>query len=97
MPTNFRVAHSISVSDLDNDGDLDAIATSRAGGQVAWFENVGGQYSVGQSGLQVSSNATQVLLNIVFINKGRPGDVAMRVNALTLRFTANDGPPTDPC
>ncbi len=93
---NFRVAHSISLSDLDNDGDLDAIATSRAGGQVAWFENVGGQYSVGQSGLQVSSNATQVLLNIVFVNKGRPGDVAMRVNALTLRFTANGGRPLTP-
>ena len=49
IATNFRIAHSISVSDLDNDGDLDVIATSRAGGQVAWFENVGGQYSVSQS------------------------------------------------
>jgi hypothetical protein len=90
------MAHSISVSDLDNDGDLDVIATSRAGGQVAWFENVGGQYSVSQNGLQGSSGQSQVLLSLVFTNKGRPGDVNMRVNALTLRFTTNAGRPLTP-
>lgn len=92
--TNFRVAHSISLSDVDGDGDLDVIATSREGGQVAWFENHGGQYSIGQSGLQVSNSGLQVLLNLTFTHRGRPGDAPMRVNALTLRFSAQGRPLT---
>jgi hypothetical protein len=96
IATNFRVAHSISLSDLDNDGDLDAIAASRDGGQVAWFENSGGQYTLLQSPPQSSSTATQVLLNLVFLNRARPGDSAMRTNGLTVRFTTRDGRPLTP-
>ena len=96
IATNFRIAHSISVSDLDNDGDLDVIATSRAGGQVAWFENVGGQYSVSQGSAQLISGKSQVLLNLVFASKARQGDVNMRVNALTLRFATKAGRPLAP-
>ena len=96
IATNFRIAHSISVTDLDNDGDLDVIATSRAGGQVAWFENVGGQYNVSQSSPSVSSGKSQVLLNLVFASRARQGDVSMRVNALTLRFATKAGRPLTP-
>lgn len=84
--TNFRVAHSIALGDLDRDGDLDVIGTSRDGGQVAWFENQGGHYAINQSGLQVSSGF-QALINLVFSHKGRSGDAALRINALTLRLT----------
>ncbi len=96
IATNFRIAHSISVSDLDNDGDLDVIATSRAGGQVAWFENVGGQYNVSQSSGQASGGKSQVLLNLVFANRARQGDANMRINALTLRFATKTGRPLTP-
>ena len=96
IATNFRIAHSISVSDLDSDGDLDVIATSRAGGQVAWFENVGGQYNVSQSAGQGTGGKSQVLLSLVFANRARQGDVPMRVNALTLRFATKTGRPLTP-
>jgi len=94
IATNFQIAHSVAVSDVDGDGDLDVIATSRSGGQVAWFENVGGQYNVTQLNGEVSNSALQVMTNLVFVHRGRAGDPLMRLSALTIRFTAAGQPLT---
>lgn len=92
--SNFPIAHSVNAADVDGDGDLDAIATSREGGQVAWFENSGGQYSATSASSQVTGSSVQTMLALTFAHKGRVGDAAMRVNALTFRFTAGGQPLT---
>ena len=41
IATNISAASSVHSVDMDNDGDLDILATSESGDKVYWFENNG--------------------------------------------------------
>ena len=90
-----RVAHGIYVADVDGDGDLDALSASRDDGKIAWYENRGGQYSLVNSPVAATS-ASQVTANLAITHKGRPGNAAVELNALNLRFTNASGQPLTP-
>jgi hypothetical protein len=85
------VAHGVFVSDLDTDGDLDVLSASRADGKVAWYENRGGQFGFVQTTSSAAAGTQRVLLDTIFFNRGRSGDPAMALQALTLRIENRAG------
>jgi len=93
ISANNRVAHGIFADDLDADGDIDVLAASREDGKIAWYENLGGQFALAESRPGTATSAGAVLLDVAVTHKGRWGDAALRLNALTLRFTNSVGQP----
>ena len=85
------VAHSVFVSDLDIDGDLDVLSASRGDGKVAWYENRGGQFGFVQAQSKSTVGTQRALLDTVFFHRGRVGDPPMALQALTLRFEDQQG------
>ncbi|MBW7885395.1 MAG: VCBS repeat-containing protein, partial [Caldilineaceae bacterium] len=85
------VAHGVFAADLDNDGDLDVLSASRADGKIAWYENRGGQYGIREARPQVSAGGQQLMVDMILSSRGRPGDPALELRALTLRFQTKDG------
>jgi hypothetical protein len=85
--------HGVYTADVDGDGDLDILSASRDDGRVSWFENRGGQYGVATR-VQGAADSP-FIADVTFIHRGRGGDPAFRVNALTLRLTDSRGRPLD--
>ncbi len=77
-------AHSIYAADLDRDGDLDVMSTSRDDGRIHWFENLGGQYRL----MTQTSGGGQAdgALIAVLQHNGRAGDPTIRLTNLDLEF-----------
>ena len=77
-------AHSTYAADLDSDGDLEALGTSRDDGRVHWFENLGGQYRLTTSAVSAAAQSAAVpALTVDVQHSGRAGDQAIRL-ALSL-------------
>lgn len=93
ISTNNMASHGVFADDLDADGDVDVLAASRADGKIAWYENLGGQYALAESRPGGTTVAGSVLLDVAATHRGRSGDAALRLNALTLRFTNSIGQP----
>ncbi|MBK8049753.1 MAG: lamin tail domain-containing protein [Anaerolineales bacterium] len=66
----------------------------RDGGQVSWFENLGGQYRVASSEGEVNNSAPQFVQPVVFTHRGRLDDSPLRANILTIQFLLNTQPMT---
>ncbi len=77
-------AHSTYAADLDRDGDLDAVGTSRDDGRIHWFENLGGQY--GLTIQPLGAGSVDDALVAVLQHNGRAGDPAIRLANLDLEF-----------
>ncbi|HAJ36818.1 MAG TPA: hypothetical protein DCL15_14135 [Chloroflexi bacterium] len=85
------VTHSVFVSDIDADGDLDVLSASRGDGKIAWYENRGGQFGFVQTQARGAAGTQRALLDTVFFHRGRVGDPPMALQALTLRFEDQQG------
>jgi len=83
------IAHSIGVTDIDNDGDLDVMGTARETGLVAWFENRGGNYSLNETGFARVTAGDRILAATALAAKhnGRTGDAAVQIATLDVHFT----------
>ena len=55
ISTNLGTPVSISLADLDNDGDLDVAAVSKIGDKLVWFENLDGAGNFGEE-IIINSN-----------------------------------------
>jgi hypothetical protein len=87
-------AHSTYAADLDGDGDLEALGTSRDDGRVHWFENLGGQYRLTTSAAYAATQSAAVpALTVDVQHGGRSGDQAIRLASLTLDFRDGAGNP----
>ncbi len=85
------IAHGVFADDIDGDGDVDILSASRGDGKVAWYENLGGQYSLGESQSNAAAAGQQVMLALDLVHQGRPGDTPVALKAITLRFESRDG------
>ncbi len=79
---NTLVAHGVYVADLDKDGDLDVISASREDGKIAWYENLGGQYTM----LAELDDANSSVTHIFVTSRGRSGDPDLAVAHLDLQL-----------
>ncbi len=91
----YPQAIDLSVADMDGDGDVDVL-TSERDGDVAWWENRGGQFALptadaaGQTTVAAASQDV-VLLRIDGQHRGRGGDGDAELASLELRFEAPGG------
>lgn len=91
-----QAAHSIFADDIDADGDLDLLGTSRDDGKVYWFENQGGQYRLTQTSFSPGQSVAGVpsaLAVAQVVHLGRSSDVPLRVVNLDVEFTDAQGAP----
>ncbi len=79
---NTLVAHGVYVADVDNDGDLDVISASREDGKIAWYENLGGQYTMSAELDMANSSVTHIFVT----SRGRTGDPDLAVAHLDLQL-----------
>ena len=88
--TNSTIAtHGIYAADVDGDGDLDVLSASHDDGKISWFENRGGQIA---AATRVQGAADGPLVaDLSYTHRGRGGDAALRVNAVTLRLSDSKG------
>ena len=85
------IAHGVFADDIDSDGDVDILSASRGDGKIAWYENLGGQYSLGESQSNAAAAGQQVMLALDLVHQGRPGDTPVALKAITLRFESREG------
>jgi PKD repeat protein len=96
---NFTDAHGIKVCDLDNDGDLDVIATAAGLNKISWFENSstsgdGSEWI--EHVIAIGFNYTQSVDAADFDNDGRLDIVAAAGQGNEVAWWRNEGgqPPT---
>ena len=97
ISTDLYGANSIIAVDLDNDGDLDVVATAPGAaisGTVFAFENKGGQFALATTDTApalIGNGQEDDLLRIEMTHRGRSGDSDAELRSLNLRFEGSSG------
>lgn len=82
---------SIFADDVDGDGDLDLLSTSRLNDSIFWYENFGdGEFSF-EPPANVAAGATVGVLKVTLTHEGRPGDDDVELATLDLQFDNGAG------
>jgi hypothetical protein len=96
ITTSADGAHSVDVTDLDSDGDLDILFASQEDDKIGWYENRGGQFALATTDTAPSTIAAGQqgsVLRIVVSHCGRAGDTAVELATLELLFEEKAGDP----
>ncbi|MDJ0868182.1 MAG: FG-GAP-like repeat-containing protein [Myxococcota bacterium] len=89
-------ASAVSAADLDHDGDLDVLAAEAADDQISWFPNRGGQVALEGADTAppvLLEGASDDVLRITVVHRGRAGDTDLELRRLELRFEDEHGSP----
>ncbi len=89
-------ARTVLAVDLDRDGDLDGVAAQGTDGQIAWYENQGGQFRVigaNLAGSALYNDAVQGIFRAEVAHRGRAGDGSIELAAVAVRLEEAAGDP----
>lgn len=90
ITTNAMTVKSVSLGDLDNDGDLDVLSTSTADNTIAWYENDGATNPIFTK-IVISSTVSDLLtVNVGDVDGDGDLDVLV-ANVNTFDYYENDG------
>lgn len=94
--TQFYSANSVCAADMDGDGDLDVLGTSKNNDEISWWQNRGGQFALATTDTTVPvllQGTRDDLLEVVATHKGRSGDTDMELATLDLLFEESASDP----
>ena len=89
-------ARTVVAADLDRDGHLDGAVAQGSDDQIAWYENVGGQFRV--TGTAIATNPLandqpQGAFRAVVLHRGRVADESVELSAVAVKLEATAGDP----
>ncbi len=96
LATVPTVPRSLSVSDLDGDGDPDPLISTQSGDTVTWFPNRGGQFVFDTTDtvpVAIPDGEAASLLTVTLTHTGRAGDSDIEPATLDLSFDDGNGIP----
>jgi VCBS repeat-containing protein len=85
----FNQPSSISVADVDGDGDADVVGAADLAGEIVWWENRGGQFRLNTGATapgRMAPGAADDVLKITMTHLGRSGDSSEEFASLKLLF-----------
>ncbi len=96
VATDAQGAYSVFASDIDGDGDPDALSASFMDSRIAWYENVGGQFALATmdtAPATLHQGQMADMLKITATHRGRSGDTDLELSTFELLFEETEGDP----
>lgn len=92
-------ARTVLAADLDRDGNLDAALAQGNDGEIAWYENGGGQFRVVGTTIALgplTNAAVRGIFRAEVTHRGRSSDGWIELAAIAVRLEEAEGDPLDP-